>query len=127
MKQASVSSIDQGGGNLHRRENNICVIELCGFPEPPTSTRSDGSLCKPSPPCQFQSLVNKVDLCVRHSMTVADCFALCVLVALFVGAAAFWIAQGKFWTNDAKNAPERAETSANATLLADERNSDLSG
>jgi hypothetical protein len=61
------------------------------------------------------------------SMTVADCFALCVLVALFVGAAAFWIAQGKFWTNDAKNAPERAETSANATFLADERKSDLSG
>ena len=61
------------------------------------------------------------------SMTVADCFALCVLVALFVGAAAFWIVQGKFWTNDAKNAPERAETSANATLLADERKSDLSG
>jgi hypothetical protein len=44
------------------------------------------------------------------SMTVADCFALCVLVALFVGAAAFWIAQAKFWTNNAKTAPERAET-----------------
>ena len=41
------------------------------------------------------------------SMTIADCFALCVLVALFVGAAPFWIAQGKF---NVKNAPERAET-----------------
>jgi hypothetical protein len=43
-------------------------------------------------------------------MTVADCLALCVLVALFVGAATFWFAQGKFRTNNAKNAPERAET-----------------
>jgi hypothetical protein len=45
------------------------------------------------------------------SMTVADCFALCVLVALFVGTAAFWIGQGKFsefWTNNAQTAPERA-------------------
>jgi hypothetical protein len=45
------------------------------------------------------------------SMTVADCFALCILVALFVGTAAFWIGQGKFsefWTNDAQTAPERA-------------------
>jgi hypothetical protein len=38
----------------------------------------------------------------------------------------FGLRKGKFWTNDAKNAPERAETSANATLLADERKSDLS-
>jgi hypothetical protein len=40
---------------------------------------------------------------VFMSMTVADCFALCVLVALFVGTAAFWIAQGKFRINNAKN------------------------
>jgi hypothetical protein len=52
------------------------------------------------------------------SMTVADCFALCVLVALFVGTAAFWIGQGKLWTNNrsklltnnAESAPERIET-----------------
>ena len=43
-------------------------------------------------------------------MTVADCFALCVLVALFIGTAAFWIARGKFWTNTVQNAPEQAET-----------------
>jgi len=50
------------------------------------------------------------------SMTVADCLALCVLVALFVGAAAFWIGQGKFsefWSNTKtpeRAVPERAET-----------------
>jgi hypothetical protein len=44
------------------------------------------------------------------SMTVADCFALCVLVALFVGTAAFWIGQGKLRINNAQSAPERIET-----------------
>ena len=70
------------------------------------------------------------------SMTVADCFALCVLVALFVGAAAFWIARaslasfGRTTPKPHLNEPRLNEPkppSANATLLADERKSDLSG
>ena len=45
------------------------------------------------------------------SMTVADCFALCVLVALFVGTAAFWIGQGSFGLTTPKAHPSESKPS----------------
>jgi len=68
MKQASVSSIDQGGGNLHRRENNICVIELCGVPEPPTSKKRRLAVQTVASLVSFKALIRRLTIgAVMHA------------------------------------------------------------
>jgi hypothetical protein len=51
---AVVLSRSKNRGRGKRRGVNKQTF-ASGFPNRPQKARSDGSLCKPSPPCQFQS------------------------------------------------------------------------